>query len=315
MMPLDGDYWTITARTDILSEHGFSVPQTLEELATISEFFNGRDLDMDGTPDYGFCGKLSGLQPWVASLLYMLVGPMVQTHGKEHGMFFDVETLEPLVQNAAWAAAVNTLKRLNEAGILSSSGPDKFYKAGQCVFLAALPGTTKKALLAGVPNPAAGFSSHNASERILTPGSETVLDRASGQLIKCDGQGKVCPFEEEIVDSQGQTIFINRVPFFVTGGWGASIASFATESKKQASWDFLVHLSRSADVVSTGVMDAFRASQFDEPGYLNAGWTTKMHQEFTKVHSWAMGRDAESNVILASLSPLPWRPRSTPHSD
>ena len=102
MMPPEGDYWTITARADLLDEHNISTPQTFEELAAAAEYFNGRDLDGDGNSnDFGFCGKLLGPQPWASTLLYGIAAPYLQTHGKEQGLFFDAETLGPIVASRA----------------------------------------------------------------------------------------------------------------------------------------------------------------------------------------------------------------------
>ena len=45
-------------RQDLFTQHGMSTPETIEELVTAAEYFHGTDLNGDGTPDYGFCGKV-----------------------------------------------------------------------------------------------------------------------------------------------------------------------------------------------------------------------------------------------------------------
>lgn len=54
-LPLDTDNIALGWRKDIFDRHGISPPETLEELATVSERLNGLDHNGDGIPDFGFC--------------------------------------------------------------------------------------------------------------------------------------------------------------------------------------------------------------------------------------------------------------------
>ena len=55
VLPLDGDFQTLYYRMDYFEAHNMSVPRTLEEYVAASMYFNGTDLNGDGTPDYGSC--------------------------------------------------------------------------------------------------------------------------------------------------------------------------------------------------------------------------------------------------------------------
>ena len=158
-------------------------------------------------------------------------------------IFFDTNTLAPLVDNKGWRTAAKLLKRLNRAGVIASKGPNKDFEAGECAFLLALPGTAKKAILAGIKRKDVNgttvwHAGVDAAERVLTPGSNTVL-QPDGSLRACDGTGSICPHEQKT--SSG--VYVNRAPFFVTGGWGASIRKSASETNKQIAWMY-VFLSR-----------------------------------------------------------------------
>lgn len=76
-LPLDVDYVAIGWRQDVFDAHGKSPPETLEELAELSEYFNGRDHNGDGAPDWGFC-----LTP-KTNYLMAFVAPFFQTTQRE----------------------------------------------------------------------------------------------------------------------------------------------------------------------------------------------------------------------------------------
>lgn len=300
MLPMDGDYWTLLVRDDLLEAHGATAPDTVEELVELAERFHGADLNADGTPDFGVCAKLLGPQPWVASLFYFVVAPYLQADGPR--IFFDATTLEPLVDNPGWRKAALLLRRMAAAGRFSKSKDlVADFNAGRCAFFLALPGTTKKAQLKGVRRTDSNGTVlwEGSARRVLVPGSREVLGPTGATLEECDGTGKVCPYESATASGQ----YVNRAPFFVTGGWGVSLRAGAPEGRKRVAWAYLAYMSRTADVVAGGVMDAYRSSQFAAGDYLAAGWTQEQFDEFLVVHASAMGRDAPANVGLDLMVP------------
>lgn len=42
-------------RADVFAKHNKSVPNTLDDLVALSEYFNGKDHNGDGEADWGFC--------------------------------------------------------------------------------------------------------------------------------------------------------------------------------------------------------------------------------------------------------------------
>jgi len=108
-LPLDTDYVSFGYRQDLLDKHGLQPPQTLQEMVKQSEFFNGKDHNGDGVPDWGFCLTA---QP---NYFYVFVAPFLQQSTREctrsglctgaktgQNMFFDVETFEPLTNNSGF---------------------------------------------------------------------------------------------------------------------------------------------------------------------------------------------------------------------
>ncbi|HTE04150.1 MAG TPA: extracellular solute-binding protein, partial [bacterium] len=54
-VPLDGDFQMVYYRTDLLQQAGLKPPQTWADYFKIAQTFNKKDLNGDGTPDFGSC--------------------------------------------------------------------------------------------------------------------------------------------------------------------------------------------------------------------------------------------------------------------
>ena len=83
VLPLDGDFQTLCYRMDYFEAHNMSVPRTLEEYVAASVYFNGTDLNGDGTPDYGSCFPHHNL---VFGVLLLAVGRAVHAVSWHLGM-------------------------------------------------------------------------------------------------------------------------------------------------------------------------------------------------------------------------------------
>ena len=110
VLPLDGDFLSLFYRLDYFAAHNMSAPRTLEEYVAASIYFNGKDLDGDGELDYGSCFPHHG---WASHYYFWAwVAPFTQYLGTAQGVFFDVDTLEPLVDNPAVQEAVRLWKQV-----------------------------------------------------------------------------------------------------------------------------------------------------------------------------------------------------------
>src|SRR6266487_2493166 len=80
-----------------------------------SELYDKKDLNGDGKADYGSCiaKKRSAQSYW---MFLAIAGSFLQTQGTSQGSFFDNETMKPLVNNPAFAAALDVYKRTTPYG-------------------------------------------------------------------------------------------------------------------------------------------------------------------------------------------------------
>ncbi|KAG2428781.1 hypothetical protein HXX76_011481 [Chlamydomonas incerta] len=86
-------------------------PRTWDELLALAAAVEGRDMDGDGHPDHGLCLDLArGCKLW--SVLSAVYASMAQTEGRAQGVWFDVGSMAPLLDNPAMAAALALVRRL-----------------------------------------------------------------------------------------------------------------------------------------------------------------------------------------------------------
>lgn len=286
-IPLDGDFQMVYYRTDLLQAANLNPPETWEDYLAIAKQFQGRDLNADGTPDYGSCNakKPKTLSYW---MFWSVVTSFLQSQGTEQGAFFDSDTMKPLINNEAVATALDIYKETtkysppDELNFDLPQARDSFI-AGRCALtldwgdigtLAIAPNSKVKDKVGAV----------------ILPGSKKVLDRATGKLIPCN---KVtCPFALN---------GINHAPYAAFGGWVGAINAAAPPKNKEAGYAFLSYLSQPAQAnidVTIGVtgFNPYRTSQFTnrEP-WLKAG----MSFEAASKYLGAIGVSLRSpNIVL-----------------
>ncbi|HSV30843.1 MAG TPA: extracellular solute-binding protein [Atribacteraceae bacterium] len=109
-------------------EKGYDMPvppQTWEEVYDVSSFFNGRDWNRDGTPDYGISMHLKvGGQGFFHFMSYSAPYVVAPAPGDDptrvtsyHNVYwFDPVTMEPLINSPGHVEALKSLMRLAETG-------------------------------------------------------------------------------------------------------------------------------------------------------------------------------------------------------
>jgi multiple sugar transport system substrate-binding protein len=195
-----------------------------------------------------------------------------QTQGTGQGIFFDPETMKPLVNNEAWAEAFRVYKATGDYGPPNELNHDigdtrALVQAGRCAL----------AIDWGDIGPLSidpsGAAIKDKMGAVIMPGSSKVLDRATGKLVECNET--LCP---HAIDG------INHAPFAAFGGWSGAVNAKADDKTKKAAYDFLSYVNQAAqsnvDVTMgwTGY-NPYRNSQLDnlEP-WLKAGFS----EEFAK---------------------------------
>jgi multiple sugar transport system substrate-binding protein len=263
-IPLDGDFHMVYYRTDLLEEAGLEPPKTWDEYLEIAAFFHAKDLNDDGDPDYGSCISKARAQQsywWITSI----AAPFIQSQGTSQGTFFDTETMEPLVNNAAFSRALDIYLETGQYGPpdelnLNVGDTRSLFTAGRCALSLDWGdiGT-----LAIDPETSIVMDKTGA---VITPGSTQVLDWETGELVDCDET--TCPYA---VDG------VNYAPFASFGGWSGGINAGAEDAVKDAAYAFFSYMAQPAQanvdvtIGKTGY-NPYRTSQFlNRQAWVEAG--------------------------------------------
>jgi multiple sugar transport system substrate-binding protein len=251
MVPLDGDFHMVYYRSDILA----APPKTWDEYLTIAAAQNGKDLNADGTPDYGSCiAKKKGQQSywWIISV----AGGLLQSQGTGQGAFFDTTNMNPLWNNDAVKLALETYKKTMDYGPkdeinLGVGDTRGLFTTGRCALSMDWGDIGTLAL-----DPATSTVQDKVGA-VITPGWTQVLDRANNKLVACDTT--TCP---NAVDG------VNYAPFASFGGWSGAINAAADAKKKDAAYAFLAYMSapaQSSEDVTLGKtgFNPYRTSHFE----------------------------------------------------
>ncbi|MBC8449877.1 MAG: extracellular solute-binding protein [Chloroflexi bacterium] len=263
-IPLDGDFQMVYYRSDLLEQEGLEPPETWEDYINIAAAFHGKDLNGDGDPDYGSCiSKKRGAQAYW--MIWSVAAGFLQSQGTGQGSFFDTETLEPLVNNEAFAAALDVYKETTGYGPPDELNLDvgdtrSLFTSGRCALSVDWGdiGT-----LAIDPETSVVMDKTGA---VILPGTAKVLDRATGQLVDCDAT--TCPYAVNGV---------NHAPFAAFGGWSGGINAAADPKVKAAAYDFFSYMCQPAQsnvdvtIGKTGY-NPYRTSQFlNRQAWVEAG--------------------------------------------
>jgi multiple sugar transport system substrate-binding protein len=287
-IPLDGDFHMVYYRTDLFQQAGLQPPQTWDDYLADAKQFNGKDLNGDGTPDYGSCisKKRNAQAYW---WIYSIAGGYIQTTGTNQGVFFNTDNMNPLVNNEAFGAALDVLNQTTKYGPPDELNEDVGatrgnFTSGRCALsmdwgdigtLAIDPATSKVQDKVGA---------------VILPGSKNVLDRSSGKLVPCDAT--TCP---NAVNG------VNHAPYAAYGGWSGAINAKTDPKKQDAAYAFLAYMSAPAqsneDVTlgKTG-FNPYRTSQFSDTSlWVKAG----MSETAAKNYLGAIQASLQSpNMIL-----------------
>ena len=273
LITIDGDFQMMYYRSDILKQMGLNPPRNWDEYLAIAKATNGKDLNGDGTPDYGSCMfKKRNAQSYFAIL--SVASAFIQSKGTGEGIFFDPETMKPKVNNEAFIKALEVYKSTGQYGPADELNQDigdtrALVTTGRCALALDWGDIGPLSLDKG------GEAIKNKMGAIIMPGTSEVLDNATGKLVSCDANS--CP---HAIDG------INYSPFAAFGGWSGAVNAKADAKTKQASYDFLSYMNQAAqsnvDVTMgwTGY-NPYRNSQLDnaEP-WIKAGFTKESAENY-----------------------------------
>jgi multiple sugar transport system substrate-binding protein len=273
MLTLDGDFQMVYYRSDVFEENGLDAPATWDDYLAAAEALHGKDLNGDGQADYGSCiaKKRNAQSYW---MITSVAGAYIQSKGTSQGVFFDSETMAPLVNNDAFGAALDVYTKTTDFGPPDEINLDvgdtrSLFVTGRCALtldwgdigtLAIDPENSKVVDKVG---------------SIILPGSTQVLDRESGALVECDSE--TCPYADD---------GINHAPFAAFGGWSGGINQAADDNVKDAAYAFFSYMSQPAQsnvdvtIGRTG-FNPYRISQFEDLGeWTKAGMSEAAAEDY-----------------------------------
>jgi multiple sugar transport system substrate-binding protein len=232
-IPLDGDFQMVYYRKDILDKDGVKPPETWQDYINIAKQYQGKDLNGDGKADYGSClaMKRSAQSYWA---WISIAAAYLQSQGTKQGAFFNTDTMQPLTNNPAAAAALDVYKQLSKIGppdqLNNDVGDSRgLFITGRCALsldwgdIGTLAIDTTQSKVA------------DKVGAIILPGSKQVLDRATNQLVTCNTT--LCP---NAVNG------VNHAPFAAFGGWSGAINKASASKTKDAAFAFLSYMSQPA---------------------------------------------------------------------
>ena len=122
MITLDGDFHMMYYRKDVLEAAGLKLPTTWDEYLEVAKAVNGKDMNGDGTPDFGSCiaKKRNAQSYWFVT---DVVGSMTQSKGTSQGTFFNTKDMTPLVDNEAFRKALDFLSGVDEVRAAGRAQP------------------------------------------------------------------------------------------------------------------------------------------------------------------------------------------------
>lgn len=288
MKTFDGDFHMLYYRKDLLDEAGLAVPTTWDEYLEVAKALHGKDMNDDGTPDFGSCiaKKRNAQSYWFVT---DVVGSMTQSKGTSQGAFFNTADMTPLVDNAAFRKALEFLKESTQYGPpdelnLDVSDTRPLFASGRCA-LNLDWGDVGTISIDPVNSKVIGKWG-----AAIMPGSKEVLDWDTGELVACDAN--TCPHAINGV---------NHAPFAAFGGWGGGINAAADDKVKDAAFAFFSYMTQpaqsNADVTVGGTgFNPYRLSQLTYSDlWKNAG----MSEEEAEIYLGAINASLNSpNMIL-----------------
>lgn len=251
-------------------------PKTWPELDELARFFQGRDWDGDGKPDFGIALALGVDPEGVGVGSFLARAAAVGQHRDQYSFLFDSDSLEPRIASPPFVQSLSHMAALKDCG---PPGMEKFdAPAAREAFRKG-----NVAMLIDRAERVAAWSGGKAIGVARLPGSDRVYDPARRV--------------EETVSPANQPSYLPN-----GGGWLIGVARSATGRHHDAALDFAMYLT-SPEIASSLRADAsvpvlpFRASR------LGAGITDPESAPGVESRQWseAVSRTLNSERVVPGL--------------
>ena len=273
MVPIDGDRHFLQYRRDLIEDpqhragyrrligDELRVPQTWPELQQVARYFHGRAAP-DGKPIAGLA-EVTVSDALLGNYFIKRAAPYAKHPAVKGGFYFDLQTMEPLVNTPGWVEALKDFVAAQDlypkgGQTMSFFDAIKTFGRGNVVFSDSWDDPFVEAMEPGNPL-------RNKVAAALSPGSRKVWNRSSGRW-----------------DSFAEP---NRVPYIVYG-WTAGVAKASPH--QAVAFDFLGFYTNrrnhQADLhVGRFGMNPFRRSDLDERLWIDrAGWEPAVARSYVQ---------------------------------
>jgi multiple sugar transport system substrate-binding protein len=288
LIPFDGDFHMLYYRTDVFKAAGLEPPKTWDDYLADAKALNGKDMNGDGTPDFGSCiaKKRNAQSYWFVT---DVAGSMIQTKGTSQGTFFDTSDMKPLINNEAFAKALEFLKESSKYGPPNELNMDvsdtrPLFVSGRCALNLDWGDVGTMAV---DPTNSKVIGKWGAE---IMPGSKDVLNWETGKLEPCTKE--LCPYA---IDG------VNHAPYAAFGGWSGGINAHASDKVKDAAFAFFSYVSQPAEsnidvTIGASGFNPYRNSQLT---YNDVWKKANMAESEAKVYLGAIEQSLNSpNMIL-----------------
>lgn len=285
--PVDGDRHYMKYRSDIFdnpdmqakfrAETGkeLRVPQTWEEYNAVAKFFSGWDWAGDGQPHFG-SAEVTKRDDLMFSAFISRVAAYAKNPNVKGGFFFDLETMEPQVNNPGWVKGlemfIDAQKAFPPGGGNFGLGDEIFsFGGGQTLMSYSWDDAFIQAQEADSPI-------RNKVGAAPLPGAHEVWNRTTGSWDK---------FETP------------NAPPYITWGWTSAVAK-ASKNQDMA-FDYLCFFSNEANTtldlqIGRFGVNPYRTTHFDPKFWQDKlGWDQKVAETYVQTLS---GMDDSTNRVF-----------------
>lgn len=285
--PVDGDRHYMKYRSDIFDNADMQakfkaatgkelrVPQTWEEYNEVAKFFSGWDWAGDGQPHFG-SAEVTKRDDLMFSAFISRVAAYAKNPKVKGGFFFDLETMEPEVNNPGWVKGlemfIDAQKAFPPGGGNFGLGDEIFsFGGGQALMSYSWDDAFIQAQEADSPI-------RNKVAAAPLPGANEVWNRTTKSWDKFEAP---------------------NAPPYITWGWTSAVAK-ASKNQDMA-FDYLCFFSNEANTtldlqVGRFGVNPYRTTHFDPKFWQDKlGWDQKVAETYVKTLS---GMDDSTNRVF-----------------
>ncbi|MCF8083733.1 MAG: extracellular solute-binding protein [Deltaproteobacteria bacterium] len=285
--PVDGDRHYLKYRTDVFDNPKMQekykkdtgkelrVPTTWEEYNEVALYFTGWDWDGDGEPNYG-TAEVAKRDDLMFSAFISRAAPYAKNPHVKGGFFFDLETMEPLINTPGWVRGlelfVEAQKAFPPGGNNFGLGDEIFsFGGGQTLMSYSWDDAFIQAMQKDSPI-------RNKVAAAPLPGAAKVWNRKAGKWEEFDPP--------------------NRAPY-ITWGWTSAVSKMS--KNKDMAFDYLCFFSNQANTlhdlqIGRFGVNPYRRTHFDPNFWIEKlGWDKNTATTYVETLS---GMDDSKNRVF-----------------